>query len=92
MAVMMSYVAGAVFVVAVGFWVSALVHSIWLLWHLAPEMSLGRVLFQGYRFYLRDTFAPSGHAIHRRFVLSGVGFFLSIVVGIAVALLATPAS
>lgn len=81
----MGYLVVAVFVIALGFWSSAVVHAVWLLGHLAPGMSVSKVLFQGYRFYQRETFAPSGQPIHRRFVISALGFLLAVLVGIAVA-------
>lgn len=66
-------------------WLSAAVHSLLLLSHRAEEHSLLGLMFNGWRFYSRDTFKPSGWPLHRRFLMSVGAFFglvlLTIVLG-----------
>ncbi len=62
---------------AIGFWVSFVVHTVWLVKHRRPDVSVSRLAFNGYLFFNPDTFVPSGHAVHRRFGLSILGALLS---------------
>ncbi len=64
-------------------WLSAALHSLLLLSHVAPPRTAASLLFQGFRFYQRDTFLPSGWPLHRRFEIS-VGAFILGVLAIAV--------
>lgn len=68
-------------------WLSTAVHAVLLLSHRAEGVSLFTLAFSGYRFFQRDTFKPSGHAIHQRFLRSAAAFALTIVASFAVAML-----
>lgn len=68
-------------------WVSALIHVLMLLGHVRKGVTLGQLAFGGYRFFTRETFEPSGHALHRRFLWSVAAFFGVIVLGVVVAML-----
>ena len=68
-------------------WLSAFVHWIWMLGHRKPEIGLGTMLFSGYKSYDANNFLPSGQKIHRRFLLSILGFGVCIVIGIVVSMI-----
>lgn len=70
------------------FWLSVFVHWIALLKHRRPDLSLGKLLASGYLAWSADTYLASGAALHRRMVLSGLGFGLCVLAGIAVGALA----
>lgn len=63
-------------------WLSAFVHGLMLLSHRRDEHSLGSLMFHGHLFFSRDTWKPSGHAIHRRFLGSALAFFAIIMLGV----------
>ncbi|MBK9386102.1 MAG: hypothetical protein IPN34_14920 [Planctomycetes bacterium] len=67
---------------ALGAWLSAAFHAFLLLPHVAPPRTAFSLLFQGFRFFQPDTFLPSGHAIHRRMLIS-MGLFVLCVGGLA---------
>ncbi|AKF10447.1 hypothetical protein [Sandaracinus amylolyticus] len=69
-------------------WLSAAVHALLLLPHRRDDVSLGALFFQGWRFYARDTWKESGHAVHRRFLGSTGAFFALVLAGIVVSVLA----
>ncbi len=68
---------------ALGAWLIAAVHAFMLLRHVAPPRTAWSLAFQGWRFYVRDTFLESGHSIHRRFLIA-IGTFAACIVGLAV--------
>lgn len=61
-------------------WASAFMHMLLLLSHRRDDVSLASLLSNGYRFWSRDTWKPSGHAIHARFLGSGLAFFVLVLV------------
>ncbi|UJR86145.1 hypothetical protein [Sandaracinus amylolyticus] len=63
-------------------WLSTLVHALLLLPHRRDDVSLGALFFSGWRFYVRDTWKPEGHTIHRRFLGSAGAFFALVLAGI----------
>lgn len=85
---MVQLVATAVGALAMLAWLSATLHALLLLPHRREEHSLVALAFQGWRFYARDTWKESGHALHRRFLASTLAFFLVVIAGIALGALA----
>lgn len=71
-------------ILALAAWMSAVVHSLILLRHTAPPRKPWSLLYQGWRFFHRDTFTPEAGAIHRRFILSAAAFALVIFAGVVV--------
>lgn len=68
--------AGLAGLVAVLGWVVAAVHAFLLLGHVAPPNTTLGLLFQGYKFFLLDTFLPSGHPLQKRMLLGAGVFFV----------------
>jgi len=85
---MVQVLAMCVGALAVLAWLSTAAHGLLLLPHRRDEHSLFALAFQGWRFYARDTWKESGHAIHRRFVGSALAFFALVVLGILLGALA----
>lgn len=83
----MTILAAVLGMIALAAWASAAIHALLLLRHAAPPRSALSLAFQGWRFFDRDTFTPSGHPLHRRFVASFVLFFLAILATFPVAFL-----
>jgi hypothetical protein len=75
--------AGLAGLVAVIGWLVAAVHAFLLLGHVAPPNTTFGLLFRGYKFFLSDTFLPSGHPLQRR-MLIGMGVFFAGAVGAGV--------
>jgi hypothetical protein len=69
--------------IALGAWLVAAAHAFMLLRHVAPPRTAWSLAFQGWRFYVRETFLESGHALHRRFQIA-IGTFAACIVAIAV--------
>jgi hypothetical protein len=73
--------AGVFALLAVAAWVSVAIHAILLLPHGKPDVSLVALAFGGYRFFLSSTFEPSGHALHRRLLMSIAAFVAAVAAG-----------
>lgn len=63
-------------------WVSALVHAVLLLAHRKDDQSIAGLALNGHRFFSQDTWKPSGHALHGRFLKSSLAFFGLVLLGI----------
>lgn len=72
---------------ALAAWLSAVAHMLMLMPHRRDDVSIVSLFFNGFRFYVQDTWKPSGHAIHRRFLYSVGAFFAVVVLGMLVGVL-----
>jgi hypothetical protein len=86
MLVVLNTVVGGLTFVA---WLSAVIHAFMLVPHRKPEFSALQLWTSGWRFYISDTFEASGHAIHRRFLISAGVFLLSVFATVGVSVLAS---
>jgi hypothetical protein len=84
----MVYVGAIIGLLAVFAWLSAALHAALLLVHRRDEHSLLGLALNGYRFFLQDTWKPSGHALHGRFVKSAMMFFGLVLLGVVVSAIA----
>ena len=64
-------------------WLVAAVSWLISLGHLAEGMTLGKMLFQGYRAFDPKSYAESGRPHHRRFLIATGVFFLLILAALA---------
>ncbi len=69
-------------------WVSAAVHAIMLVQHRRPEVTVGQLVFGGYRFFSAQTFTETGKPTHRRFLISVGLFAVCLVAGMGIGALA----
>lgn len=77
------------FVIAVGFWFFAVVSWIGAVRHRKPEISISTLIFAGYKAFDPNNFTPEGQTHQRRMLIGFGGFFASVFVGIATAIVAT---
>ena len=69
-------------------WLSAAVHAIMLVQHRRPEVTVGQLVFGGYRFFSAQTFTEAGKPTHRRFLISAGLFAVCVLAGMGVGALA----
>ena len=69
----------ALVVLALVSWLSAVVHAVLLLPHRQDGETLWGLAVRGHRFWMADTWKPSGRELHRRF-LGSMGAFGTFVV------------
>lgn len=74
MTMVLGALAGLAALVAVTGWMLAALHALLLLGHVAPPNTKLGLLVQGYKFFLSDTFLPTGRPLQRRMLL-GMGVF-----------------
>lgn len=65
-------------------WVSAAVHAIMLVQHRRPEVTVGQLVFGGYRFFSAQTFTEAGRPTHRRFLISAGLFAVCVLAGMGI--------
>lgn len=58
-------------------WLSAVIHSFWLLAHLSGKNSVWQMVIHGIRWFDDENFTPRGLVLRRRCLLSAAVFFAS---------------
>lgn len=61
-------------VAALAAWLSAVIHSVWVLAHLSGKSSLMQMLLNGFRWFDAENFTPRGQRLLKRLVLSAMAF------------------
>jgi hypothetical protein len=77
------------FVLAVGFWFFAVVSWLGAVRHRKPEVSISTLIFAGHKAFDPNNFTPEGRAHQRRMLIGFGGFFASVFLGIAAAIVST---
>lgn len=74
---------------ALGSWLSAMIHWMISLGHLSGRTSASMMFFRGYEAFNGDNFTPVGQRYQKRFVISSVVFLLSILLSILASVIAS---